>query len=141
MGWLSRPNAVVVLDDRGREVARAEGSKTDVARALVEGAFAFHDFPLRGLFRICLIYIRHQAQKTVLHLLFGVRGHKGAPPLAAHQQMPGGQFVNRLAHRSLADAKPRRQLHFAGNHLCGLPFALLQAAQDQIPDLLIKRPE
>ena len=30
------PNAVVVLDDQGREVARAEGSKTDVARALVD---------------------------------------------------------------------------------------------------------
>ena len=35
-GFGDVPNAVVVLDDRGREVARAEGSKTDVARALVD---------------------------------------------------------------------------------------------------------
>ena len=35
-GFGDVPNAVVVLDDRGREVARAGGSKTDVARALVD---------------------------------------------------------------------------------------------------------
>ena len=35
-GFGDVPNAVVVLDDQGREVARAEGSKTDVARALVD---------------------------------------------------------------------------------------------------------
>lgn len=30
------PNAVVVLDAQGREVARASGSKDDVARVLVD---------------------------------------------------------------------------------------------------------
>ena len=35
-GFGDVPNAVVVLDAQGREVARAEGSKTDVARALVD---------------------------------------------------------------------------------------------------------
>lgn len=35
-GFGDVPNAVVILDDRGREVARAGGSKTDVARALVD---------------------------------------------------------------------------------------------------------
>ena len=35
-GFGDVPNAVVVLDDQGHEVARAEGSKTDVARALVD---------------------------------------------------------------------------------------------------------
>ena len=35
-GFGDVPNAVVVLDCRGREVARARGSKTDVARALID---------------------------------------------------------------------------------------------------------
>ena len=35
-GFGDVPNAVVVLDCRGREVARVRGSKTDVARALID---------------------------------------------------------------------------------------------------------
>ena len=35
-GFGDVPNAVVVLDCRGHEVARARGSKTDVARALID---------------------------------------------------------------------------------------------------------
>ena len=35
-GFGDVPNAVVVLDAQGREVARASGSKDDVARALVD---------------------------------------------------------------------------------------------------------
>jgi hypothetical protein len=60
-------------------------------------------------------------------MLLGVGGDKGALALAAHQQVFGGQFVDGLAHRALADAEARGQVHFAGNGLAGLPFAGLQA--------------
>jgi hypothetical protein len=81
---------------------------------------------------------RHQLQEAVLHMLLGVGGHKGALALAAHHQVFGRQFVDGLAHRALADPKARGQLHLAGNGFAGLPFAGLQALQDQPLDLLVQ---
>jgi hypothetical protein len=47
-------------------------------------------------------------------MLLGMRGDEGALALAAHQQVLGRQFVDRLAHRALADAKARGEVHLAG---------------------------
>jgi hypothetical protein len=55
-----------------------------------------------------------QPQEAVLRGLLGVRGDEGALALAAHQQVLGGQFVDRLAHRALADLEARRQLSSLG---------------------------
>jgi hypothetical protein len=74
-------------------------------------------------------------------LLLGVGGDKSAFALPAHHQVFGGQLVNRFAHRALADAKARGQVHLAGDHVPRLPLATLQALQDQYFDLLVERTE
>jgi hypothetical protein len=48
-------------------------------------------------------------RKRYWRALLGVRGHEGALALAAHQQVLGGQLVDGLAHRALADAEARGQ--------------------------------
>ncbi len=85
--------------------------------------------------------VGQQSQEAVLDVLFGVGGDKGALALAAHQQVVGGEFVDGLAHRALAHAKPRSQIEFAGDHVARFPFARLQAAQDQCLDLLVEGAE
>jgi len=80
----------------------------------------------------------NQAQEAVLHLALGVGGHEGAPTLAAHHQMLGGQLVDGLAHRPLADAKAPRQLDLTGDQIAGLPLTGLQALQNQRLDLLVQ---
>jgi uncharacterized membrane protein YgcG len=85
--------------------------------------------------------VGQEPQKPVLRVLLGVRGHKGAAPLAAHHQVFSGQLVNGFAHRALAHPKTRGQVHLAGNQVTRLPFTGLQALQNQALDLLVKRAE
>ena len=66
---------------------------------------------------------------------------KSAFALTAYQQVVGRKFVDRLAHRALADAVAGGEVHFAGNGFSWLPFASLQALQDQIFDLLVQGAE
>src|SRR5690606_5020253 len=85
--------------------------------------------------------VGREAQKTEPHLGFVVRGHEGALALAAQQQVFGGQFVDGLAHRTLADLKARRELELAGYCLARLPFATVEPLQQQSLDLLIQGAE
>jgi len=62
-------------------------------------------------------------------------GDEGALALAAQQDVVGGQFVDGLAHRALADLEPGGQIQLAGDGLARLPFAAIQALQDQALDL------
>jgi hypothetical protein len=83
----------------------------------------------------------HQPQETELHVLFSMRRDERALALAAHQQVLGSEFVDRLAHRALAHLEARRQFHLARNDIARTPFGLLQAAHDQRLDLLVQRAE
>jgi hypothetical protein len=74
-------------------------------------------------------------------MLFRMRGDEGPLALAAHHEIFGGEFVDRLAHRALAHAIARGQVHLAGDGFAGLPLAGLQALQDQALDLLVQRAE
>ncbi len=85
--------------------------------------------------------VGHELEEAVAHLLLGMGGHVGALALPAHHQVFRRQFVDGLAHGALADAKARRQVHLAGNGFARLPFAGLQALQDQRLDLLVQRAE
>ena len=72
--------------------------------------------------------VGHQAQEAELDLLLGMGGDEGALALAAHQQVLGGELVDRLAHRALADLEARGEFDLARDRLAGLPLAGLQAA-------------
>ena len=85
--------------------------------------------------------VGEQAEKSVAHLLLGMRGHKSALALTAHQQVFCGQFVDRFAHGALANLETAGQIDFAWNSRAGLPLAGLQALQHQHLDLLVERAE
>ena len=85
--------------------------------------------------------IGRQSQEAELHLLFGMGGHEGAFALPAHEEVFSREFVNRLAHRALADLETGRQLEFARDGLARTPLTGLQAAQDEGLDLLVQRAE
>jgi hypothetical protein len=70
-----------------------------------------------------------------------VGGDEGALALPAHEVVLLRQFVDRLAHRALADLEARGQVDLAGDHLAGPPFAGLQPRQQQCLDLLVQRAE
>jgi hypothetical protein len=103
--------------------------------------FAVNDVPLSGSFTAGVTIVRNQLEKTVLHLAFGVRCYECALALTPYQQVFGRQLVDRLAHSTLADLEAGRQFNFAGNDRAGLPFASLQALQDENLDLLVQRAE
>lgn len=109
--------------------------------ALALHAAAGDDVALRRAFFVEVATVGQQAQEAVLHIALGMGGHKGAFALAAQQQIFGGQLVDGLAHRTLAHAVARGQLHLAGDHLARFPGARLQALQDQTLDLLVQRAE
>ena len=92
-------------------------------------------------FALQITCVGAQVQKTVLHLLRRMRGHKRALALTAHHQILGSQLINRLAHRALADLEAASQLHLTGNQLAGTPFTHFQTLQDQALDLLIQGAE
>ena len=83
--------------------------------------------------------IGRQPQEAVLLVLLGVRGDEGALALAPHEQVLGGQFVDRLAHRALAHLEARGQFGLGRDRLAGLPVAALQATRDQRLHLLVQR--
>jgi hypothetical protein len=68
-------------------------------------------------------------------------GHEGALALAAHEHVFGRHLVYRLAHRTLADLEARSEQGLARDGLARLPFARLQAVQEQCLDLLVQRAE
>ena len=74
-------------------------------------------------------------------LFLGVRGHEGALALPADDQIVGREGVDGLAHGSLRDPEPRRQLDFAGNRFGGAPLTRLETLDQQTFDLQIERPE
>jgi hypothetical protein len=74
-------------------------------------------------------------------MLLGMRRDEGALALAAHHEVLGREFVDRLAHRALAHAEARGKVHLARDGLARLPLARLQALQDQGLDLLVERTE
>jgi hypothetical protein len=119
---------------------RVAGAQLQRARHLGAGAQApaFQDAALRRSF---VAAVGLQLEEAVAHVLLRVGRHEGALALAAHHQVLGRQFVDGLAHRALADAEARGQLHLAGDGLARLPFAGLQALQDQLLDLLVQRTE
>jgi hypothetical protein len=86
-------------------------------------AAALEDVALCAAFALQVAGIGAQIQEAVLHLLGGVSGHKRALALAAHDQVFGGQFIDGLAHRALADLEAGCQLHFTGDQFSGAPFA------------------
>ena len=61
--------------------------------------------------------------------------------MPAQQQVFGGELVDRLADRSLADLETRGEIDFAGDQLARLPFAAIQALHQQLLDLAIQRTE
>ncbi|MNR09847.1 hypothetical protein D3C85_1260690 [compost metagenome] len=88
-----------------------------------------------------LALIGHQPQETELDHVLVVRGHESTLALPARHQVLGGQFVDGLAHRALADLVARGQVHFARDHFARFPFAGLQALGNQGLDLLVERAE
>ena len=105
------------------------------------GFVAIDDLPLCRALAIEVALFREKAQKTVLHLLFGVGRDKGAFALAADQQILGGQLIDGFAHRALADFVAPSQLGLAGNGAARFPFARLQTLGNQRLDLLVERAE
>ena len=83
--------------------------------------------------------IRYQAQKAVERTRIVMGGDKRPLPLAPHQHVFRRHLINGLAHRSLADIEPLRQLAFARNGVTRPPFAGLQATDQKILDLPVKR--
>jgi hypothetical protein len=83
--------------------------------------------------------IGQQSKEAKLGAVFVVRCDKRALALAAHQQVVGGEFVDRFAHRSLADLVSGRQFDFTRNDLAGLPFAAFEALRYEPLDLLVQR--
>lgn len=55
--------------------------------------------------------------------------------------MFGGQLIDRLAHRALAHLEAGGQIDFAGDEFAGLPFAAVQALDEQALDLAVQRTE
>jgi len=122
----------------------AQVRPADVLRArawLGAGALApaVDEIALRRALAVHRAAVGLQAQKAVLHVLLGVRGHEGAAALAAHQQVFGRQFVDGLAHRALADAQRFGQRPLAGQGLVRRPFALRNALREQRAYLLVQR--
>ena len=70
-----------------------------------------------------------------------MRRDERALTLTAHQQVVGGELVDRFAHRALAHLEARGKFHFARDRFAGTPFAGLEAARDQRLDLLVERAE
>jgi len=70
-----------------------------------------------------------------------VAGDEGSLALAPHEEVFGDHLVDRLAHRSLADAEAQRQYAFARNRRARRPFAFFEAMRDEPLDLPIKRAE
>src|SRR5690606_3366116 len=95
---------------------------------------AVHDHCLAGL-------VGAQAKEAELRPRLLVRGHEGAPALAAHDQVLGREFVDGLANGALADAEAGRELRLARDEFARLPLAALQAAGDEALDLAIERTE
>ena len=122
---------------------RVAGAQRQRARDVGGGAQApaVDDLALGRAFAVGVAAVGHQLQEAVLHVLLGMRGDEGALALAAHHQVFGREFVDRLAHRALAHAEARGQLDLARDRLARLPFAGLQALQDQRLDLLVERAE
>src|SRR3989344_1908339 len=87
--------------------------------------------PLCGARRADVSRGGHELEKTVLQMLLGMGGHKGALALAPHHEVFGRQLVNGLAHRALTHAKACSQLHLAGDGFARFPLALLQTLQDE----------
>ena len=121
-------------------VARSQGQQARKVGACAQSS-AFQDRALTGAFAGLFAGIGLEAKKSVLNLLLGVGGHEGAFALAAYHQVVRGEFVDGLAYRSLADAKTRCEVHFAGDGFAGLPLARLQALEYQALDLLVQRAE
>ena len=86
-------------------------------------------------------FVRHQAQEAEMRARLMVGGNKSALALATHDEVLGRQFVDGLAHRTLADLETPCQLDFAGNQLARLPFARLQALRNERLDLLVQGAE
>ncbi|MNF17649.1 hypothetical protein D3C80_2212740 [compost metagenome] len=50
-----------------------------------------------------LAFVGDEAQETELDHILMVRGHESALALPARHQVLGGEFIDGLAHRALAD--------------------------------------
>lgn len=72
-----------------------------------------------------------ESQESILDLLLAVGGDEGALALAANQQILGGQFVDSLTHRALADAKRAASSSSLGIASPGFHSAGLQAPHDR----------
>src|SRR5471030_1810557 len=82
--------------------------------------FDFDEFAFRVV-RHALV--GHQAQEAEVGARLVVGGHESALALPAHDQVLGGQLVDGLAHRALADLETLGQLNFARDQLARLPLA------------------
>jgi len=88
-----------------------------------------------------LALVGTQPQEAELRARFLVTRDEGAPALAAHEQILGGERVDRLADRALADAVTRGELRLARDDVARPPLAGLQAVHEALADLLIERAE
>lgn len=112
-------------------------SARDLGRRPQAPAFEDAAFGAAGL----ALFVGGQAQEAVAHAGFMVGGDEGALALAAQQQVFGGQLIDRLAHRALAHLEAGGQIDFAGDEFAGLPFAAVQALDEQALDLAVQRTE
>ncbi len=73
--------------------------------------------------------------------LLGVRRDERALALPAHDEVVGGQRVDRLAHRALRHAEARGELDLARDRLAGPPLARVEARSSSVLDLQVERLE
>jgi hypothetical protein len=66
-------------------------------------------------------------------------GDEGAPALAAHHYILGRQFIQRLAHRALADPEQIGELELTGQHFTRPPLTGDQPLHQKRLDLGIER--
>src|SRR5436305_171761 len=112
--------------------ARRSGASIELVEVREAVGEAEAAAPLDGL-----VAVGHHAQEAVLVRRLGMGGDKGALALAPHDDVLGGELVDRLAHRALAHAEARGELDLRRDGLAGLPLARNEALREQDLDLLI----
>ena len=109
------------------------GGEVEVARRLGARLAAPHVEEAARRVLVLAVVAPDPQEPEHRRVLLGVRGDERALALPAHDEVVGGERVDRLAHGALRDAEASGELDLARNRLAGLPVAGLEALLQQAP--------